>query len=113
MTLVQSKTLLMYPVTFVSIASSKSKTVEPQLSPSEQLRKDMLTHRFANTAPDPVMNVQIGIKLTSVRYDAFEAKMYTEVAAVAVRSILFLLKHFMTRVHERSLLVKRQAQNPG
>ncbi|XP_075986064.1 neuronal acetylcholine receptor subunit NtR [Anticarsia gemmatalis] len=59
-----------------------SKEIEPLLSPSEQLKKEMLKHRLPWIPPRPTVDVELGVKITSVKYDAFQSKLITGMSVV-------------------------------
>lgn len=69
------------------MTATKSKKVEPKLSPSDQLKNTMLQAHISGIAPEPNMTVQVGVTVTSIRYDAYETKVTAGLAFVTVRSI--------------------------
>lgn len=59
-----------------------SKEVARKLTPSEQIKKELLQGRITSLPPERSVDIQIGVVITSARYDAFESKMIAGLAFV-------------------------------
>ncbi|XP_063897340.1 acetylcholine receptor subunit beta [Helicoverpa armigera] len=62
--------------------SPDSKEIEPPLSISDELKRSRLLYRLPWIPPKPQMDVRLGIKVTNVKYDAFNSKLVTAMSVV-------------------------------
>ncbi|XP_045507163.1 neuronal acetylcholine receptor subunit beta-3 [Colias croceus] len=65
-----------------SKVTPNSQAVDPKLSNSDKLKRTLLSDKDPIIPPSPQVAVQLGIKVTSVAYDAFESKLTTGVSIV-------------------------------
>lgn len=55
---------------------------EPKLTPTDKLKRTLLMGRLPSVPPNPVMEVKLGFKLTSFRYNTLDSKLTTTAAVV-------------------------------
>ncbi|CAH0715005.1 unnamed protein product, partial [Brenthis ino] len=70
------------PLTNGSSVTPSSQAVEPQLSNSDKLRRSLLYNKNPYVPPRQKLPVDIGVKITSVYYNAFDAKLTTGISLV-------------------------------
>lgn len=61
-----------------------SKAVEPKMSNSDKLRRTLLLGKDPAVPPGPEVTVTLGVKVTSVSYDAFTSKLTTGLSILRV-----------------------------
>ncbi|CAB3226000.1 unnamed protein product [Arctia plantaginis] len=61
---------------------ASSTEIDQQISMSDRLKRDILLYKLPWIPPSPTMNVRLGIKVTSVKYNAFSSKLVTGISGV-------------------------------
>ncbi|XP_047539209.1 acetylcholine receptor-like protein cup-4 [Vanessa atalanta] len=81
---VEAKFLFDCPIPLAngSSVTPSSQAVEPKLTNSERLLRTLLLNKDPYQPPRPKFTVNIGVKVTSIMYDAFESKLSTAVSIV-------------------------------
>ncbi|XP_039750263.1 5-hydroxytryptamine receptor 3B-like [Pararge aegeria] len=70
------------PTTNGTVATPDSQAVEPKLSNSEELKRTLLLGKDPGMPPGPDITVNLGVRVTSVMYDAFTSKLTTGISVL-------------------------------
>ncbi|XP_073960973.1 neuronal acetylcholine receptor subunit NtR [Choristoneura fumiferana] len=80
---VEAKFLYDCPVNGSNSSTTDSQEVARKMSNSDRLKTTLLMDRLPHLPPGPTVEIQLGLKITSVRYNPFTSKLVTGVAVVA------------------------------